>query len=86
MSRTFSGGRLRTLRRTAGLNRPALAQRVGKSAAAIAAYEAERTAPPPETMAALADAFGVPIDSLFCECGVRRATGAGGPPVRAGAA
>ena len=55
---TFSGKRLRELRKTAGFSGERLAVDVGRSLYSISGYEAGRSVPSAEVLGRLADALG----------------------------
>lgn len=64
MTPQIIGGRLRSLRRDAGLTQQQVADRVYLSRETVTNYEQGRHMPRPETLVLLADAFGVTLDFL----------------------
>lgn len=58
------GARIAALRKAAGMNQAQLAQRLKISASAVGMYEQGRREPSVDTLAALAEVFGVSIDYL----------------------
>lgn len=65
--RRFSGPQVRTRRQAAGLRPEQLAVAVGKSAAAISAYELGTIDPPSSVVAGLAAALNCAPGDLFVE-------------------
>lgn len=58
------GSRLKELRKEAGLTQEELAQKIGKTRSAVAGYEAENKEPGIDTLAVLAQLFGVSLEYL----------------------
>jgi transcriptional regulator with XRE-family HTH domain len=69
----FSGGRLKKLRKSAGLSRHQLAAEAGCSYSAIAAYELGNSVPLIRHLTAVADVLGEPVGELFDGCPKSRA-------------
>ena len=68
------GGRLVTLRKSAGFTQQELAQELGVSRRMIAYYEGETEHPPTTILPRLAQALGVSVDELLNGNGHREAT------------
>lgn len=66
-ARTFSGAKLRDLRRNLGMSREALAFEVDRSYLSIRNYESGQTIPPEAVAERLADALRVPLVALCDE-------------------
>ncbi len=62
---TFSGRRMRLVRRQAGLSLDALADRLGRNFTTVRAYERGTTKPSADALGALAHLLGCPIDDLY---------------------
>ncbi|HEY8376590.1 MAG TPA: helix-turn-helix transcriptional regulator [Nannocystis sp.] len=67
MARRFSGHRLRTLRREAGVSRTALAAAVYRCEHTVYLWERGRVAPSADALARIADTLGCRIDDLLVE-------------------
>ena len=67
MARRFSGHRLRTLRREAGISRTALAAAVGCCEHSVYSWERGTVAPRADTLAQIADALKCRLDDLLVE-------------------
>ncbi|MFD4788884.1 helix-turn-helix domain-containing protein [Streptomyces sp. NPDC058459] len=65
--RQFSGPRLRTQRRRAGLSVAQLASHIGRSTWAVYHYEAGAVQPSIAVADTLADTLGVQLDALLAE-------------------
>ncbi len=65
MARVFSGASLRDTRLLAGLSAAELAASVGRSPWAVLKYETGAVQPPILIADALAEALGVPLESLL---------------------
>ena len=67
MARRFSGHRLRTLRREAGISRTALAVMVGRCEHTLYLWERGRVAPRGDALGRLAHALQCTVDDLLVE-------------------
>lgn len=67
MARRFSGHRLRTLRRQAGISRTRLAIVAGRCEHTVFLWERGRVAPRGDALARIAAAIGCHPDDLFVE-------------------
>lgn len=65
MHTTFSGERLRQMRKAAGWSGERLAVAIGRSLYSVSAYEAGRSTPSAEVVARAADALGGDVSDLF---------------------
>ena len=69
MARRFSGHRLRTLRREAGISRTALAAAICRSSHSIYLWERGTVTPRADALGRLADALQCSVDDLLVDAG-----------------
>ncbi len=63
--KSFFASRLRSQRKAAGLSQAELGERIGRTAEAVSNIERCKSLPAIDTLIALADALGVPVQSFL---------------------
>ncbi len=65
--KSFSGAKLRELRRALGVSPTALAYEINRSYNSIRAYESGSVHPPAEVIQHIADVLNLPVEALYIE-------------------